>query len=203
MNRMGHCVGGVFARSCLLRGVCMGNRISGYGCRADKRVCFSLGSRAKALGYIVFTKREQKLTFTVGGNSGIVINKDISMCRHSNHCRVCTGRVALRNTKALCRECLTLGRRLRSVKVFTRRCGRPVPEFVEYLNIMATPANTTIRSVHGVSCQEGPCLRVVLCPTLMRKTNTTRDVMGKVRVLSGASISIVVIKENNNSVRSL
>lgn len=181
----------------------MGNRISGLGCRASKRVCFSLGSRSNAVTYIVFTNSESKLSFRVRRKRRMMILNTIDICRQSKGCRLCTERVVLSNTKLLCREFRTLGGRLRRVKVFTTRCGRPVPHCTHAVKIIATPAKTTVESVVGITGEEGPFIRVLLCPTLMRNSNTIDDVIGKVRVLRRGRISIVVIKENKKDVRSL
>lgn len=204
MKRMGGCVGGVFTRSFVLRRVDVGKRMSGYGCRSDKRVCFAVGSTSKAVGTIVFTKdHERKLGFPVGRNSHIIIAKSIRICRESNECRVCTQAVRQSKRKGLCLGFRTLGQRLRRVKVFTRRCGRPVPACTGAIKVIATRAKTTVRSVHGVTKHEGPCIRLVLYPTLIRKRNTTTSVIRKVRTLRRVNISMVVIKQNNKSVRSL
>ncbi len=203
MARVGKCVGGLFRRSFVLDHVQVQNRIDGYGCRDSNRVCFALGSRGSTVDYMVFTSSEGKLTFPVESKSEMMMSKDISMCRESNHCRVCTKSVMGRKTNVLCRQFLTLGTRLRRVNVFTPRCGRPVPKVIEAIKVIASPANTTIRSVEGVTKEEGPFIRLVLCPTLIRKRKTTRDVYQNVRALSTVRLSIVVIKEKKKSLRSL
>ncbi len=205
IGRLGLFIGSLVRNSIQLSDITMANRVSGFGGRCrDKRCCFALGSRSTSVHYMVFHTGTSHIGFTIGSNLGIVVAKQMSLCRGSNRCRFCTRAVRRMKLNSVSLGFRRVGRGLRERNLFTRRGGEPVPGFPGQVTIVASSAKTTIRSVLGVATQHFPLYRVVLYPMTIRNRGTMPSVLGALSEMCRLSgYSMVVVKHNNNSVRSL
>lgn len=205
MSRLGECVGVGFSTSRGLTGVFVDNRVSGFAgrCHAN-RLCFALGSSSTTMETIVFGSSTGELGFVPRSKVGIVTQNEIDICRTSKRCRLCISSVRPSNINTLGLTCRRLGRGLRGRKLFSRRRGGPLPPCPRGIKIVASPANTTIHSVVGILNEHFPCTRVIFYPILIRNSNTRLRLASTIGVFgSRETTSIVVVNENNNSVRSL